>query len=141
MVSIEYCITQHDAEMCFYPITDITFFLLGNVKELLQKLDQLCFTNQHVQYVESLYTLQMSIQRKNCFRKRSGFWYCAKSSLFYAKKQKSEQNIQHREKSFLRKKYRKHLLSFSQKTKSAPNSGSDSAERIQQVRKAKKEPE
>ena len=47
----EYCIAHHDAKMCFSPNCRYHILLLGNVEELLQKLDSLCFTYQHVDFL------------------------------------------------------------------------------------------
>ena len=39
IVSKEYCIGHHDVGMCFFVHLQIAFILLGNVEELLRKLD------------------------------------------------------------------------------------------------------
>ena len=52
-VSKDYCITHHDDEMCFLHNCRYPIILVGNVKELLQKLDAFCFTYQSV---DCLYT-------------------------------------------------------------------------------------
>ena len=49
-----YCIAHHNEKMCFLPACIYHIVLLGNVQELLKKLDTFCFTYQHV---DSLYTL------------------------------------------------------------------------------------
>ena len=43
IVSEEYCIARHDDEMCFLPNCRYHNILIGNIKELLPKLDALCF--------------------------------------------------------------------------------------------------
>ena len=53
-VSKEYCIARHDDKMCFLPNCRYHIILIGNTKELLQKLDAFRFNYQHV---DSLYTL------------------------------------------------------------------------------------
>ena len=50
----EYCIARHDDKMCFLPNCRYHIILIGNIKELLQKLDAFCFNYQHV---DCLYTL------------------------------------------------------------------------------------
>ena len=54
IVSKEYCIARHDDKMCFLPNCRYHIILIGNIKELLQKLDAFCFNYQHV---DCLYTL------------------------------------------------------------------------------------
>ena len=54
IVSKEYCIAGHDDKMCFLPNCRYHILLIGNLKELLQKLDAFCFNYQHV---DCLYTL------------------------------------------------------------------------------------
>ena len=53
IVSKEYCIARHDDKMCF--LYNCRYhILIGNIEELLQKLDAFCFNYQHV---DCLYTL------------------------------------------------------------------------------------
>ena len=54
IVSKEYCIARHDDNMCFLANCRNHINLIGNIKELLQKLDAFCFNYQHV---DCLYTL------------------------------------------------------------------------------------
>ena len=54
IVSKEYCIARHENKMCFLPNCRYHFFLIGNIKEWLQKLDAFCFNDQHL---DCLYTL------------------------------------------------------------------------------------
>ena len=53
-VSKKYRIARHDDKMCFLPKCRYHIILIGNKKELLQKLDAFCFNHQHV---DCLYTL------------------------------------------------------------------------------------
>ena len=50
----EFCIAHHNGKTCFLPACKYHFVLLGNIQELLKKLDSFCFTYQHV---DCLYTL------------------------------------------------------------------------------------
>ena len=43
-----YCVACHDAEVCFLPVFGLHILILGNNEELLENLDTLCFTYQHV---------------------------------------------------------------------------------------------
>ena len=54
IVCKDYCIAHHDDKTCFLPYCKYHILLLGNVEELLKKLDTFCFTYQHV---DCLYTL------------------------------------------------------------------------------------
>ena len=62
IVCKDYCISHHNEKTCFLPACKYPIVLLGNVQELLKKLDSFCFTYQHV---ESVYTIQVSIQSKS----------------------------------------------------------------------------
>ena len=53
-VCTDYCIAHHDDKKCFLPACKYHNILLGNVEELLKKLDTFCFTYQHL---DCLYTL------------------------------------------------------------------------------------
>ena len=53
ILSKEYCIVRVDDKMCFLRSCRYRIIVLGNIKELLQKLDTFCFNYQHV---DSLYT-------------------------------------------------------------------------------------
>ena len=54
IVSKEYCIFRHDDKMCFLPNCRCHIILIGNIKDLVHKLDAFCFIYQHV---DCLYTL------------------------------------------------------------------------------------
>ena len=53
IVCKDYCIAHHNDKTCFLPACKYHIVLLGNVQELLKKLDTFCFTYQHV---DCLYT-------------------------------------------------------------------------------------
>ena len=52
--STEYCIARHNDKMCFLVKCRYHIIPIGNIKDLLQKLDAFCFNYQHV---DCLYTL------------------------------------------------------------------------------------
>ena len=54
IVCKDYCIAHHNEKTCFLPACNYHIVLLGNVQELLMKLDSFCFIYQHV---DCLYTL------------------------------------------------------------------------------------
>ena len=135
IVSKEYCIARHDDKMWLLPNCRYHIILIGNIKELLQKLDAFCFNYQHV---DCLYTL---------FKYRFSDKIVVKSGQLFDKLQRAVHfNQQNRgvdrvpsitKKRLLRKKYKKRLLSSFQKTKSTQTSGSVMADRIEQVKKTK----
>ena len=118
----EYCIARHDDKIGFLPNCRNDIILIGNLKELLQKLDAFCFNYQHV---DCLYTL---------FKYRfSGKIVVKSGQLFDNLQMAVDFNQQNRgvdrmpsiaKKTLLRKKYKKRLLSSFQKTKSTQTSGS-----------------
>ena len=135
IVCRDYCINHHDDKTCFLPACKYHILLIGNVEELLKKLDTFCFTYQHV---DCLYTL---------FKYRFSGKVIAKSGQVFDNVQRAV-DFNHRNKGvdrmpsiakkrLLRKKYKKHLFSSFQKTKSTQTSGSVFADRIEQVKKTK----
>ena len=119
IVSKEYYIPRHDDKMCFLLNCRCHNILIGNVKELLRKLEAFCFNYQHV---DCLYTL---------FKYRCSGKYVVKSGQLFDNLQRADHfNHQKRrvdrmpsiaKKRLLTKKYNKHLLSSFQKTKSTKN--------------------
>ena len=133
IVCKDYCIAHHNEKTCFLSACEYHIVLLGNVQELLKKLDTFCFTYQHV---DCLYTL---------FK----YWFIGK---VIAKSGQVFDNVQpavdfnHRNKGvdrmpsiakkrLLRKKYKKPLFSSFQKTKLTQTSGSVFAETIEKTTK------
>ena len=135
IVCKDYCIAHHNEKTCFLPACKYHIVLLGNVQELLKKLDSFCFTYQHV---DCLYTL---------FKYRFSGKVIANSGQVFDNVQRAV-DFNHRNKGvdrmpslakkrLMRKKYKKHLFSSFQKTKSTQTSGSVFAERIEKVKKTK----
>ena len=120
--------------MCFLPICRFHIILIGNIKELLQKLDAFCSNYKHV---DCLYTL---------FKYRFSGKIVLKSGQLFDNLQRAVHfNQQNRgvdrmpsiaKKRLLRKKYKKQLLSSFQKTKWTQISGSVFEDRIEQVKKS-----
>ena len=132
IVCKDYCIAHHDDKTCFLPSCKYHIPLHGNFEELLKKLDTFCFTCQHV---DCLYTL---------FKYRFSGKVIAKSGQVFDNVQRAVE-FNHRNKGvdrmpsiakkrLLRKKYKKHLLSSFQKTKTTQTSSSVFAERIEKVK-------
>ena len=132
----DYCIAHHNEKTCFLPACNYHIVLLGNVQELLKKLDSFCFTYQHV---DCLYTL---------FKYRFSGKVIAKSGQVFDNLQRAV-DFNHRNKGVDRvpstaknetleeKKTKKHLFSSFQKTKATQISDSVFAERIEKVKNTK----
>ena len=128
-----YCIAHHDDKTCSLPSCKYPILLLGNVEELLNKLDTFCFTYQHV---DCLYTL---------FKYRFSGEVIAKSGQVFDNVQRAvDFNQRHKgvdrmpsiaKKRLLRKRYKQHLFSSFQKTKSTQTGGSVFAERLKKSKR------
>ena len=135
IVCKDYCVAHHDNKTCFLPSCKYQILLPGKVEELLKKLDTFCFTYQHV---DCLYTL---------FKYRFSGKVVAKSGQVFDNVQPAVDFNQRNKgmdrmpsiakKRLLRKKYKKHLFSSFQKTKTTQTSGSVFAERIEKVKNTK----
>ena len=137
IVSKNYCIARHNDKMCFLPNCRYHIILIGNIKDLLQKLDAFCFNYQHV---DCLYTLfKYHFSGKIVVRSGQLFDNLQTAVHFNQQNRGVERMPSIAKKRFLRKKYKKHLLSSIQKTKSTQISGSVFADRIEQVQKTKLE--
>ena len=134
-MSKEYCISCHDDEMCFLPNCTYHIILRGNVDELLNKLDTICFAYQHVDCFYTIFKYQFSGK------------VIAKSGQVFNKVQRAV-DFNHRykgvdrmpsiaKKRLLRKTFTKHFFSSFQKTKTTQTSGSVFPERIEKVKKTK----
>ena len=135
IVCKDYCIDHHNEKTCFLPTCKYHIVLLGNVQELPKKLNTFCFTYQ---YVDCLYTL---------FKYRFSGKVTAKSGQVFDNVQRAvdfnhgnkgvDRTPSIAKKRLLRKKYKKHLFSALQKTKTTQTSGSVFAERIEKVKKTR----
>ena len=132
IVCKDYCITHHDDKTCFLPSCKNHILPLGNVEDLLKKLDTFCFTYQHV---DCLYTL---------FKYRFSGKVIPKSGQVFDNVQRAVDLNQRNKgvdrmpsiakKRLSRKKFKKQLFSSFQKTKTTQTSGSVFAERIEKVK-------
>ena len=135
VVCNDYCVAFHNDKTCFVSNCKFHIILLGNVDELLKKLDTFCFTYQHV---DCLYTL---------FKYRLTGKVIAKSGQVFDNVQRAL-DFNHRNKGvdrmpslakerLLRKKFQTHLFSSFQKSKTTQTSGSVFAEGIEKVKTTK----
>ena len=135
IVSKKYCIARHDDKMCFLPNCRYHIILIGNTKELLQKLDAFCFKYEHA---DCLYTLfKYHFIGKIVIKSGQVFDKLQKAVHFNQQIRGLERKPSIGKKRLVRKKYKKHLLSSFQKTKSTQTTGSVFADSFEQVKKTK----
>ena len=135
IVSKEYCIARHDDRIFFLPNCRYHIILIGNLKELLQKLDAFCFNYQDV---DCLYTLfKYRVSGKIVLKSGQLLDNLKKAVHFNQQNRGVDRMPSIAKKKLLRKNYMKHLLSSFRKTKSTQTSISVFADRIQQVKKTK----
>ena len=135
IVCKDYCIAHHDDKTCFVPACKYHIVLLGNVQELLKKLDTFCFTYQHV---DCLYTFFRNRFSGNVIAKRGQVFDNVQRAVDFNQRNKGVDRMPSiAKKKLLRKKYKKHLFSSFQKTKTTPTSGSVLAESFEKVKKTK----
>ena len=132
IVCKDYCIAHHNEKTCSIPACKYHIVLLGNVQELLKKLDTFCFTYQHV---DCLYTLFK--YRKVNAKSGQVFDNVQRAVDFNHRNRGVDRIPSIAKKRLLRKKYKKHLFSSFPKTKTTQTSGSVFAERIEKVKKTK----
>ena len=60
IVCKESCTAHHNEKTCFLPACKYHIVLLGNVQELLKKLDTICFTYQQVDCLYTLFKYRIS---------------------------------------------------------------------------------
>ena len=114
IVSKDYCMVGHDDKMCFLPNCRYHNILIGNIKELLQKLDAFCFNYQHV---DCLYTLiRYRFNGKIIIKSGEVFDYLQRAVHFNQQNRGVERMPSIAKKRLLRKSTKKHLLSSFQKT-------------------------
>ena len=56
----DYCVAFYNDKTCSVSICKLHVILLGNVEELLKKLDTFCFTYQHVDFLYTLFKYRFS---------------------------------------------------------------------------------
>ena len=133
IVCKDYCIAHHDDKTCFLPACKYQILLLGNVEELLKKLDTFCFTYQHV---DCLYTLFKYRFSGKVIAKSGQVFYNVQRAVDFNQRNKGVDRMPSiAKKRLLRKKYKKQLFSSFQKTKTTQINGSVFADRIEKVKK------
>ena len=109
--------------------------LIGNLKDLLQKLHEFSFNYQHV---DCLYTpFKYRFSGKIVVKSGQLFDNLHRAVHFNQQYRRVDRMASIAKKRLLRKRYKKRLLSSFQKTKSTQTSGSVSGDRIEQVKRTK----
>ena len=132
-VSKAYCIARHDDKVCFLPNCIYHNILIGNIKEMLQKLDAFCFNYQDMDCLSLLFRYRFS--GKTVIKIGQLFDNLQRAVHFNQQIRGMDRMPSIAKKRLLRKKYKKHWLSSLQKTKSTQTNGSVFADRIEQVKK------
>ena len=135
IVCKDYSIAHHDDKTCFLPVCNYHIILLGNIEELLKKMDKFCFTCQHVDCLYKLFSYRFS---GKVIAKSGQVFDNVQRAVDYNQRNKGPDRMTSiAKKTLLRKKFGKHLISSFQKTKTTQTSGSVFAERIERVEKTK----
>ena len=128
---------HHDNKTCFLPACKYHIILLGEIEELLHKLDTFCFTYQHVDCLYTLFKYRFS--GKNIAKSGNVFNNVQKAISFNQRNRGVDKMPSIAKKRLLRKKLKQHFLSDLQENKSTQTSGSVFAERIEKVKTTKSE--
>ena len=129
----KYCIAGHDDKMCFLPNCKYHIILIGNIKEMLQKLDPFCFNYQLVDCLNTLFKYRFS--GKIVLMSGQLFDNLQRAVHFNQQNRGVDRMPSIAKKRLLRKAFKKQLLSSFQKTKLTETSGSVFADRIEQVKR------
>ena len=111
----DYWIAHHDDEACFLPNCKNHIILLGNVEELLKKLDTFCFTYQHVDCLYTLFKYRFS--GKVIAKSGQVFDNVQRANDFNNRNKGMDRMPSIARKRLLRKNFKKHLFSSFQKIK------------------------
>ena len=121
--------------MCSLPNCRYHIILIGNIKELLQKLDAFCFNYQHVDYLYTLFKYRFS---GKIVLKIGQLCDNLQRAVHFNKQNRGVDRMPSiAKKKLLRKKYKKRLLSSFQKIKTTQTSGYVFADRFEKVKKTK----
>ena len=132
-MSIEYLIARHGDKMCVLPNCRYHIILIGDVKELLQKLDAFCF-NQHV---DCLYTIFKSQFIGEIVVNSGQFFDDVQSANHFNQQNRGVDRMPSiAENRLLRRKYKTDVLSSFRRL-NGRNSKSVFADRSEQVKKTK----
>ena len=128
IVCTDNCSAYNDDKTCFLPACKHHNILLGNVEELLKKLDTFCFTYQHVDCLYTLFSGKVIAKSGQVFDN-------VQRAVDFNHRNKGVDRMPSIAKKTLHCK--KYLFSSVQKTKATQTSGSVIAERIEEVKMIK----
>ena len=110
-----YCIAHHDDKTCSLPACNYHIILLGEIEELLYKLDTFCFTYQHV---DCLYTLFKCRFNGKIIAKSGNVFDNVQRALSFNQRNRGVDKMPSiAKKRLLRKKFKQHFVSALQKNK------------------------
>ena len=135
IVCNDYCVAFPNDKNCFVSNCKFHMILLGNVEELLKKLDAFCLTYQRVDCLYTLFKYRFS--EKNFAKSGQVFDNVQKAVDFNHRNKRMDRMPSIGKKRLLRKKFKKHLFSSFQKTKTTQTSCSVFADRIEKFKKTK----
>ena len=131
----DYCVAFHNDKTCFVSNCKFHIILLGNVEELLKELDPFCFTYQHMGCLYTRFKYQFS---GKVIAKSGQVFDNVQRAVDFNQKNKGVNRMPRiAKKRLLRKKFKKHLYSYFQQTKTTQSRCSVFAERIEKVKKTK----
>ena len=134
-VSKEHCIARQDDKMCFLPNCRYHNFLIGNIKELLQKKVAFCFSYQHVDCLYALFKDRFS--GKIVVKSGQLFDNLQRAVHFDQQNRRVYRMPSIAKKRLFMKKYKKQLLDSFLKPKLTQTIGSVCADRSEQVETTK----
>ena len=133
ILRVKNTVLLYDDKICFLLNCRYHNILIGNIKELLQRVDEFCF---NYQLVDCLYTFfKYHFSGKIVLKSGQLFGNLQRAVPFNQQNRGVDRMPSIAKKRLLRKKYKKLWLSSFQKTKPTQTSGSVFAERLEQVKK------
>ena len=137
IVCKDYCIAHHDDKTCSLRACKYHIILLGEIEELIHKLDTFCFTYQHV---DCLYTLFKYGFKGKIIAKSGNVCDNVQRAISFTQRNRGLDKMPSiAKKRLLRKKFKQNFMSALQKNKSTQTSGPVFAETIEKVKKTKSE--
>ena len=135
IVCKDYFIAHHDDRTCCLPACKNHIILLGEIEELLQKMDTFCFTYQHVDCLYTLFKYRFS--GKIIAKSGNVFDNVQRAISFNQRNRGVEKMPSIAKKRLLRKKFEQHFMSALQKNKSTQTSGSVFAKKLKKSKRLK----
>ena len=134
LVCKDYCIALHDDQTCFLPVFKYHIILLGEIEELLHKLDTFCFTHQHV---DCLYILFKYRFREKINVNSGNVFDNVQRAITFNQRNRGVEKMLSILKRGSWEKFKQHFMSALRKNNSTQTSGSMFAEWIEKAKKTK----